>query len=178
MSYCVTYCLWLKGTKFNTLLPKNLCATDEEIKEFVKEDIRLDIEFPGSGGVEVLAEVTGEITILWTPWVYSLLLSNSKEVQQTITNFEALLKSKFPEVLIMRIDELLLEQWTTEVGEYWFRKKDDCSKLLEWIQTQDKRHWNKANSPKLHVIIKRPVIEQTPLTPTLVYREERGRYKC
>lgn len=100
---------------------------------------------PGEGGlwdarlcesdVDFLAELGGQMTILFLPWNYSLLLTD-RDITSKVHDWEESLRRAVT-VRIIRCDELLLQDWANQEGDLWFQNATSIEKFIEWLERQD-----------------------------------------
>ncbi len=142
MSHSAVYLINIDGKFFNSCLPPGVSAGEEEISEYRENDVLLEFSLPGTDQV-ISAEITGEITLLWAPWRYSLFLSESQEDINKAIKWENELLSFIADFKIYRIDEVLLEQWESEKGDYWFRETEAFNEIETWLKVQNELHRRK-----------------------------------
>jgi hypothetical protein len=135
----VEYCLNISGGNFNSLLPARVALSNEEFQEYLKNDLRLEADLVG---IETIIEISGEVTLVWTPWKYTNLINN-KSVESEILEWENYIRKMAEGIDIFRIDEFLLNEWSNCSGEYWFRDGQVCHKFFDWVKHQDPLHWQK-----------------------------------
>jgi len=140
LSHSAVYLIDVKGEEFNSFLPSHESLSKMEIDEYRDSDILLEFSLKEDNNV-ISAEITGEVTLLWAPWRYSVFLTDEQEQIGPIKIWEEKLLDLVGEVKIYRIDEALLEQWELEQSEYWFRDHSNFMKLISWLVGQDKLHW-------------------------------------
>ncbi|WP_027707231.1 hypothetical protein [Zooshikella ganghwensis] len=143
MAHNVEYILDISGERFNQQLPSNKSATSTELEDCKTYDSGFEFTLPNTT-VDLIGELTGNVTIIWTPWVYSSIL-RTPSILDKLADWEQQLLTFCPGVTTYRADEYLIELWEKEAGEYWFRDVNPFPALVKWLNNQEPFHWKKIN---------------------------------
>jgi hypothetical protein len=141
MSHTINYCLSLAGKEFFSLLAREKVLLGENFEYFVENDLNLEVDL---FGIDSVVEISGTTTVIWTSWKYTKFL-NDEDTKSQVLAWESDLKSKFRDQSILRVDEILLENFSQETSDLWFADKNSFSNLLLWLNVQDELHWCKVN---------------------------------
>ena len=130
MGYYVEYVLDVPGVCFANKLPDGI-LTDETWEG----------EIPNSAG-ELIAQTDGQITLLsYAEIKYSWIIHEHTESAQRIELMDIALRILFPSTRLVRLDERLLDNWTTRYSDDLHKSLNAFDKLLQWLITQDDLYW-------------------------------------
>ena len=131
MGHAVEYVLDLVASDFAKSLPH----------EFLHHDGFWEGSIPDGNGC--LMGFTNEfITCMsYAEIKYSWLVHEHAESLDRVAKMDAALIKLFPNARILRIDEFLLNNWELRRGESFRSSCDEFDLLLEWLHSQEQRHW-------------------------------------
>lgn len=144
MSYSIEYCLDISAKEFSARVGISLPASTESGELSEKVDHFFECQLYANG-VDVHLDLSGRMTVLWTPWRYSHLSLDEVKMSEVLT-FESFLLSKFSDVKIVRIDEFLLNEFEKTAGELWSRDEKFVTQFWPWLSKQDLSGWAQINS--------------------------------
>ena len=131
MGHSVEYVLDIPGTHFADAFPHGVISDDGDWEG----------EIPGSSGC-LIGQTDGAITCLtFADIKYSWLVAEHTESIDSVKAMDESLGSSFPDCRILRIDELLLNQWELQRGEDYRMAANEFDALLQWLNSQDRLHW-------------------------------------
>jgi hypothetical protein len=140
MSHTVNYCLSSTGKEFFSFLTREKLFLDENFEYFIENDLSLEtILF----GINTMVEISGATTVIWTSWNYTKFI-NDEKTRNKVYEWENELKSKLKDYSIIRVDEILLEEFSKKNSELWFNDDKSFTDLLFWLSSQDALHWHKV----------------------------------
>jgi len=139
MSHAVTYVLKIEGKLFNTSGELQPAATDDELGLLSETDSTWDGTLRNTT-LLFNAELTGAVTIIWLATKYSVFLDRA-DVRIEVSDWENNLRRIFPKIRIVRLDELLLQEWEKRAGEFWFRNAGLAERFYDWITSQPRESW-------------------------------------
>jgi hypothetical protein len=93
--------------------------------------------------IEFLVELSGEITILWLPFRYSLLFNPNSDLERILEDWEGVLRSRVGTSQVIRLDEYLLDEWEASEEDDWFRHPNKIEAFLSWLRGQERLHWRR-----------------------------------
>jgi hypothetical protein len=146
MSYGVMYCLFISGERFNSTLPKGSAADAAELKALRLHPTEFEFTWPEMHQ-SVAAQLTGDITLLWTDWRYSALVREDKRVIDEVAAWEQALKARFHRTKIYRLDEMLYDEFDASHGAAWYRDAGLIAKFEQWLRAREPLHWAVISDP-------------------------------
>jgi hypothetical protein len=141
MSHTINYCLSLTGEELFSLLSREKIFSDENFEYFIENDLNLEINL---FRIEALIEFSGTTIVIWTPWNYTKFI-NDEDTKNQVLDWENELKSKLINQSILRVDEILLNNFSQETSDVWFVNEKSFSDLFFWLKGQNNLHWSKIN---------------------------------
>ena len=144
MSYNVAYIIDMEGRQFNNILPEGELGSEDDYRECYENDVALEFHLANLTPL-VSSDISGEMTIVWFPYPYSVFLRHDMEKIEEIKSLESNLISIIGDARTYRLDDFLLEKWESDKDEYWFRKAGAFENFESWLCSQDSRHWKLIN---------------------------------
>jgi hypothetical protein len=91
---------------------------------------------------ELIGQLDGRMTcVTLTSVKYSWLIANDPTAISSVSKMDAALKTCFPNVRILRLDELLYGDWEQLQQPQHKHDPKTFEKLVEWISVKDPAHW-------------------------------------
>ena len=91
---------------------------------------------------ELVGQIEGRMTyVTLTAVKYSWLIANDPKAISRVSRMDAALRTCFPNVRILRLDELLYGEWEQLQESQHKHDPKTFEKLIEWISDKDPAHW-------------------------------------
>lgn len=136
MGHYVMYVADLPGSSFQQRV---LQAVDpKEIAELREQDLAFETSFD-TPGTDYSVNPHGQATVFDLPVKYSRLESDRDRVRRWETAYRRLL----PHTATIRIDEFVLDRWTTQGGgSSWHHRPNAFEGLLNWLEAHFEEGWS------------------------------------
>lgn len=136
MGYNIIYCIKCGKTETLQILNESFNITDSDF-EYFAGTLRVELTLLEK---DLIIELDNEIAFLWTTWRFSDLM-RSDEVNTAVIYWEQQIKRSFENYTMLRLDEILLEEWNGKHGDDWGNRQDVTKAFFAWIALQDSHHW-------------------------------------
>ena len=148
MSYSTCYLIHIRGTDFNGLMQPSHQIAQSQIDELVgKQEANMWDGMLIDSDIEFLVDLTGDWTLCKLPYAYSILLDDSQGNARLgkIKIWEHQIRQLVPDCEIVRMDDFYFDQWNSRYDYLLIRNPQGILAFLEWLQSQDHRHWAKLS---------------------------------
>lgn len=140
MSHSVCYVLDVSGSDFATTCVSSRRASPADIAQLIETGALWDCEGAVSG-IGCSVELTGVVTLIWLTAKYSQFVGN-EDIRASVLSWERVALAPFDQRTVIRLDELVLEDWQRLVGALWFRDSLAAGQFWAWIRGQSPESWS------------------------------------